>query len=567
MSARLPEVDVAIVGFGAAGGVAALPLAEAGLRVTAIEAGDWLTARDYAPDEIRYVSRGWPEVSRKIRGEIPTHRPNALSEAAPQHRHPMMNAVGGTSIHYGAMSWRLNPWDFKVVSETRRRYGHSRLPHGSTVEDWPLDYDELEPYYDLVEYALGVSGQAGRIGSDVDSRGNVLEGPRRRPYPMPPLRSTEFGGILSSAATGLGWHPFPGPAAINSEVYRGRAPCMYHGYCTGGGCPVDAKGSTAVTTIPRALKTGNLEVVTRAHVTTIEVDADGLVKGVRYLRDGAECFQPARVVLLAGYTYENIRLLLLSRSRAFPAGLANNHGQVGRHYFSHAYHAGVLALFPWNIGGWYGLAGQGIGVDDWADDNFDHADRDFIGGGNIWVYSERRPIGAASMHTFDRAPTWGGKWKRFVMTNADRWVTSLIQKTTLPYEHNVVDLDPAVRDPIGRPVCRITADFMPNERRIASFTQDKAEEWFRAAGAVATHRLPMGTMGPTTHAFGGTRMGNDPETSVVDRWGLCHDVPNLGVLGASVMGTSGSKNPTETVQALAWRTADHVVRNWSSLSS
>jgi gluconate 2-dehydrogenase alpha chain len=167
------------------------------------------------------------------------------------------------------------------------------------------------------------------------------------------------------------------------------------------------------------------------------------------------------------------------------------------------------------------------------------------------------------MHTFGRAPSWGSEWKRFVMDNADRTVMALIQKTTLPYEDNVVDLDPTITDPLGRPVCRITADFKANERRIASFTQDKAEAWFKSAGAVATHRLPIGTMGPTTHAYGGTRMGNDPETSVVDRWGFCHEVPNLAVLGSSVMGTSGSKNPTQTAQALAWRTADHLVKQWT----
>lgn len=565
MSNRRSQADVVVVGLGAAGGVAVLPLVTAGLRVVALEAGDWLTAQDYAPDEIRYVSRGWPEVSRKTNDETPTHRRSPSTDATRQPRHPMMNAVGGTSIHYGAMSWRLNPWDFKVVSETRRRYGIDRIPKGSTVEDWPLDYDELEPFYDRVEYAIGVSGQAGNVGSRIDPRGNVFEGSRRRPYPMPPLRSTEFGEELSKAARALGWHPFPGPAAVNSQVYGGRAACMYHGYCAGGGCPVDAKGSTAVTTIPQAQATGNLEVVTSAHVLSIEIDTEGRAAGVRFLREGVEYFQPAQVTLLAAYTYENIRLLLLSRSRACPHGLANNHGQVGRHYFSHAYYAGVAALFPWNIGGWYGLAGQGVGVDDWADDNFDHSDQDFIGGGNIWIYSERRPIAAASMPTFGKVPAWGGAWKKFLMQNADRWVTSLIQKTTLPYEQNVVDLDPVVRDSLGRPVCRITADFMENERRIGSFTQEKAAQWLRAAGAIEIHRMPMGTMGPSTHAFGGTRMGSNPETSVVDRWGFCHEVPNLGILGASVMGTSGSKNPTETIQALAWRTAEYLIRHWTSL--
>jgi gluconate 2-dehydrogenase alpha chain len=205
-------------------------------------------------------------------------------------------------------------------------------------------------------------------------------------------------------------------------------------------------------------------------------------------------------------------------------------------------------------------------VDDWADDNFDHAGLDFIGGGNLWVYSDRRPIAAANTTTFGRAPAWGSAWKAFIRENADRVNTAYLQKTTLPYEGNMLDLDPTVRDPLGMPVCRITADYGDNERRINAFIQDRMERWYRAAGAVAIQRSPLGSMGPTTHAYGGTRMGDNPETNVVDRWGFSHEVPNLGILGASVMGTSGARNPTLTVQALAWRTADHLAKHWKSIA-
>ena len=321
-----------------------------------------------------------------------------------------------------------------------------------------------------------------------------------------------------------------------------------------------------MSTIPRAQKTGNLDVVTEAQVTRIDVDREGRASGVQYLKGGETYIQPAAVVLLASYTYENVRLLLLSSSAAYPAGLSNNHGQVGRHYFSHNQGAGVLALFPRKLNRWYGLPAQGVAIDEWADDNFDHSDVDFIGGGNLWVYSDQRPIAAASMPTFGRAPRWGSEWKAFVMENADRWVGSYLQKTTLPYEDNYLDLHPSVKDPLGFPVCRITADYKENERRIAEYVQTKMEQWFLEAGAVATLRQSIGTMGPTTHAYGGTRMGDDPDTNVVDRWGFSHEVPNLGVLGASVMGTSGARNPTLTAQALAWRSAAHLVENWSTIA-
>ena len=568
MAVRLNKTDVVLIGLGGVGGLAVLPLTESGLEVVALEAGTWLSPRDFAPDELRNEVHGWPQSVQKANQEIPVHRATSSSPDSPRiELHPMMNAVGGTTMHWWAQSWRLNPWDFKVVSETTRRYGASRIPVDSTVEDWPLELEDLEWYYDKVEHEIGVSGQAGNVKGVIDRRGNIFEGARSRGYPMPPLRGTGFTEIMSDAASRLGWNPFPGPAAINTEIYDNRAPCLYHGFCHRGGCHVEAKNSTAVSTIPKAQKTGNLAVVTEAHVTRIHVDKDGRASAVEYLKNGEIYLQPADVVLLAGYTYENVRLLLLSDSGAYPNGLSNNNGQVGRHYMTHNTSAGVLALFPHELNRWYGLPAQGIAADEWADDNFDHTNLDFIGGGNLWVYSDRRPITAANMHTFDMAPRWGSDWKSFIIRNADRWVNSYLQKTTLPYKENYLDLHPTVKDPLGFPVCRITADLKENERKVAYFIQDKMEKWFLEAGAIATFRQPTGTMGPSTHAYGGTRMGNNKETNVVDCWGFSHEVPNLGVLGASVMGTSGAHNPTLTAQALAWRTAEHLIQNWSTISS
>lgn len=566
MATRLPGTDVVIVGLGAAGGVAALPLTNAGLDIVGIEAGSRLTKRDFAPDEIRNNVRDWPFSVRKCDSEVPTLRRSRSDDAVQGGNHPMMNGVGGTTLHYWAQSWRLNPWDFKVVSETTRRYGASRIPAGSTVEDWPFGYEELEPFYDRVEHEIGVSGQAGNLQGEKNPNGNPFEGPRQRDYPMPALRWTRFLDRMAESARTLGWQPFPGPAAINSEAYQGRSGCMYHGHCNKGGCHVDAKNSPAVTTIPRAEATGRLKVVTHATVTKIETDAQGKVTGVTYLQNREEFFQPARFVFVASYTYENVRLLLLSKSRAFPIGLSNNHAQVGKHYLSHHQGAGVTALFPYDLHAWYGLPAQGVAVDNFADDNFDHSALDFIGGGNLWVYSDRRPISAASMGTFGRAPTWGSAWKAFIRENADRTNSAYIQKTTLPYAANYLDLDPVVKDPLGFPVIRITAEYKQNELAIADYLQEKMVQWYREAGATDIIRGGLGgQMGVSTHAYGGTRMGDDPETNVVNRYGLSHEVPNLGVLGASVMGTSGARNPTLTAQALAWRTAEHVAEHWQSI--
>jgi gluconate 2-dehydrogenase alpha chain len=440
------------------------------------------------------------------------------------------------------------------------------LPQGSTLEDWPLTYDELAPYYERVEEEVGVSGLAGNLGGKLTGVGNPFEAPRAKECPMPPLRGSGFTDRMAETARQLGWHPFAPPAAINSKERNGRSGCVYHGYCATGGCHVSAKNSTAVSTIPEAVKTKNLTIFDKAHVTRIEVGPDGRASGVRYIRNRQEYFQPAKVVLLGGYTYENTRLLLLSKSKAFPKGLSNNHGQVGRHYFGH-WTTGVTALFPFDINVWYGLPAQGVSCDDWADDNFDHAGLGFIGGVNLHVYTERHPIDAGAMPTFGKAPTWGTAWKKFIKQNASRMPNTYMQTNTFPYETLYLDLDDSVKDPLGDPVCRVnTGGVRANEQRAAMYAQDKMEQWFRAAGAVEIIKPTPGPPGVSTHAYGGTRMGDNPDTNVVDRWCFSHEVPNLGVLGASVMGTSGSRNPTLTVQALAWRTAEHLAQNWNLIA-
>jgi gluconate 2-dehydrogenase alpha chain len=380
---------------------------------------------------------------------------------------------------------------------------------------------------------------------------------------MPPLHGTGFTEKMAAAAKAIGAHPFQGPAAINSREYQGRAGCMYHGWCDRGGCPVNAKSSTNVTTIPKALATKRLKIVTRAHVVKIEVDAKGRASGVTYVCDGETYFQPANVVLMGCFTYENVRLLLLSKSKTYPNGLSNNHGQVGRHYMTHNEIGSVSALFPENLNNWYGLPAQGVAIDNWADDNFDHAGLDFIGGVNLWAMNARRPIAAASAETFDRTRSWGSDWKAFIRQNADRIHHGYMQKTTFPYEVNYLDLDPVIKDPLGNPVIRITADYQDNEKRIARFAQEKMEAWYKAAGAIEVRKGNVDApMAIGAHAYGGTRMGDSAETNVADRWGFSHEVPNLGIMGASLMGTSGSRNQTLTVQALAWRTAQHLVDNW-----
>jgi gluconate 2-dehydrogenase alpha chain len=568
MPTNLKPVDVVVVGLGAAAGVAVLPMARAGLKIAALEAGSWMRPSDFKADEIHNNVRRMVTTGRKVWNEIPTFRTGPGQPARRSPVPPMMNAVGGTSIHYYANSWRFHPWDFRTRSETIKRYGAGALPKGSTIEDWPLSYDELEPFYDTIEYEVGVSGKAGNIQGKIDPRGNVFEGPRQREYPMPPLRDSDFTDMLQAAARKIGLHPHRSPAAINSQPYNGRGPCAYHGFCDTNGCHVMAKNSTSVSTIPAAVKTKNLTIFERSQATRIVAGNDGKVSGVEYIRDGEQYFQPAKVVLIGSYTYENVRLLLLSKSKAYPNGLSNNHGQVGKHFISHWAARETVGLFPFDLNIWYGALAQNVVVNDWADDNFDHSGLGFIGGAGLSIGHEVHPIGAASLPSFGRAPTWGSAWKSYVHTNAGRWTGVYAQCNSFPYENTYLDLDPEVKDPLGDPVCRITSGPKENEPKASAYANAKAADWLRAAGAidVVTNLNPDGPV-LSVHAVGGTRMGENPETNVVDKWGFSHEVPNLGVLGGSVMPTHGARNPTLTLQALSWRTADHLVKNWKSIAS
>jgi gluconate 2-dehydrogenase alpha chain len=568
MAQKLKSVDVVVVGLGAAGGTAVLPLAQAGLQVVGLEAGPRVSTKDYPFDEIRNDLRDW--MGRfKANKEVPTSRRNASQQATRPlgATGPMMNAVGGTSIHWMTQSWRYLPWNFKARSETIKRYGAGAIPAGSTLADWPFDYETLEPWYDKVEYRHGVSGQAGNVKGTIDPRGNVFEAPRKRAYPNPPLRRSGWNDLTYQAAKDIGTKPYPGPTGIRSKPYAGLGACTYCGFCGWTGCFIDAKAQTNLHFIPQAEKTGNLEIITLARVLEVNVDSDGKATGVTYLKGGKTYFQPAKAVVLAGYTYENVRLLLLSTSQAYPNGLSNNSGQVGKHYMGHG-------LGSTGINGWFkgrrlnlysGTLGQFTAIDDWDADNFDHSGLGFIGGGMASATMEKKPIGTANAVP-PNVPNWGSAYKAWLAANADSVGSGSAQMETLSYEDNFLDLDPVVKDDLGRPVVRITFDLKDNEIRAALWMQDRIKQWMTAAGASQLWWNPPAPTSPNTHAFGGARMGRDPESSVVNSWQLSHEVPNLMVLGGATFPTTAGRNPTETIQATSWRAADHLAKKFASIT-
>jgi gluconate 2-dehydrogenase alpha chain len=365
----------------------------------------------------------------------------------------------------------------------------------------------------------------------------------------------------------LGYHPFPQPAAILSKPYNGRPACTFCGFCSGFGCWNNSKSSTLVSAIAQAEQTGMLKIRPNSRVMHILSDNGGNVTGVQYLdASGQMIEQPAGFVILSTYVYENTRMLLLSRSRAFPNGLSNNHGQVGKYYLSHSY-VGMNGLFPGkHLNLYSGSSGQATSMDDLNGDHFDHTGLGFIRGSVIFASNGNLPIGTSRTLAPD-APTWGSGYKHWLRDNANSVGNVFAQQETLAYESNFLDLDPQVKDPLGVPVVRITYDWGKNEYNAGHYMAKKLDKLIRAMGATKTWpSFPPIPIPLNSHAYGGTRLGPDPATSVVDQYCVSHEVHNLAVLGGSTFPGTTGYNPTETIEATAWRAAEHIATNFNKLA-
>src|SRR5712691_5106866 len=560
------KTDVVIVGVGAAGGILAAELAKAGMKVIGLERGPRLTTQDFNPhDELRYFQR--QELRPDVKRQPVTWRRNANERANPLPRLDYGNQAGGGTVHYGTVSWRFHEDDFRARSQTIERYGASTIPQDSSLVDWPLSYADLEPYYDRAEYDLGVSGKAGNVqGRKIDG-GNVLEAPRSREYPLPALQMDQSGVIFDATARKLGYHPFPTPRAIISEPYKGRPACTYCGFCQAFGCHVGAKSSILVTKLPEADATGNFKLLTGAMVYRVNSDNSGRVTGVAYWgADGSDNTIEAELVILTPFIYDNTRLLLLSKTDKFPNGLANSSGQVGKHLMAHMMARVFVTFDDRYVNVYMGPSAQKHTIDDFNADNFDHGGLGFIRGAQISIDTinlQGGPIGATTMNPPPGVPRWGAAYRDFLATYYARHASMVGQTENLPYADQTIDLDPNVRDQWGLPAPRLTYDWRrPNELARVEFAQGKMEELGRAMGATHVWRAPLGPGAPGAHHEGGTRMGSDPKSSVVNRYGQSWDIPNLFVIGSSTFPSMSGFNPTLTIQALAYMSADAIVTRY-----
>src|ERR1700674_3848472 len=543
------KTDVVIVGVGAAGGILAAELGKAGMKVIGLERGPRLATADFgALDELRYFQR--QELRPHAKRQPVTWRPNANARAHPLPILNYGNQAGGGTVHYGALSWRFHEDDFRPRSQTMERYGASAIPEGSSLVDWPLTYADLEPFYDRAEYELGVSGKAGNVqGRKIDG-GNPFEAPRRREYPLPPLLADQSGVIFEAGARKLGYHAFSSPRAILSQTYQGRPGCSYCGFCQAFGCHIGAKSSILVTKLPEADATGNFKLFSGTMCYRVNSDNSGRVAGVAYYGpDGSENTIEAELVILAPFNYHNARLLLLSKTAQFPNGLASSSGQVGKHLMAHI-GARVFAAFDDRFVNIYmGPNAQKHSLDDFNADNFDHSGLGFIRGAQMSVTPadlEAGPIGAAiSMNPPPGIPRWGAAYRDFLAKYFARYAAINAQTENLPYADQTIDLDPSVRDQWGLPAPRLTYNWRrPNELARVEFMLQKMEGIGNAMGATKVWRGALSPGVPGAHHEGGTRMGNDPKTSVVNRYGQTWDIPNLFVIGSSTFPSMSGFHPT-----------------------
>lgn len=547
------KADVVLVGVGAVGGYIAPYLAEAGLKVVGLEAGPWRQMDDFLPDELGGANYCRQTMGQKFMAEEirwrtdddqPTREPTySLGR--------MMNSVGGSVIHYGAWLRRYHPHHFRQRSHVIERWGEAAIPEGSTLVDWPVGYDDLEPYVTRVEQEIGLAGE--------DELNPFIK--RSRPLPQPPTRPFRLGELFSKATRDLGLHPHPAAVGMNTVPFNGFPATTYTAWNGGFGSMTGDKWHPGLTSVPRALATGNFDLRTHCRVLRIVTNADGRATGVEYIdANGVRRVQDAETVILCSYTWENARLLFLSGDDKHPDGLGNATGQLGRHLmvkmFSHA-----DGFFPDMVFNRHtGPAAQAIVLDDYASDQFDSYRHGFIGGATLGAENQFLPIQISRETLPHGTPRWGANYKAHLREWQHLGVVR-IQSDALPYAANHMDLDPWHRDRsgAGMPVIRATYDLRENERAQAEWFAGKSEEILGAMGAAKTWRGPYFTGVGSSHDCGGTRMSDDPAGGVVDAELRVHDTPGLYVMGLSAFPTCPGINPTLTLWALCLRATERLI--------
>jgi choline dehydrogenase-like flavoprotein len=545
----ITRFDVCIIGSGAGGGAAAYVLAKAGKKVLVLEVGpnrfDALgdASRQpisrFSPDEVKLAYRNfiYPDPVADPRTWRTTTADGDRTFVGDVNG--LAKTVGGGAVHADLKMPRFMPQDFTLGTTMRNK------PSGTSFVDWPVNYDMLEAFYSHAETVIGVQGTPGA---------DPFEGYRSKPLPMPPGLPMYVAVKASQGLSSLGYHPFPYPSAINSVPYDGRPACQDCGLCSGYGCPTNAKGSPAVTTLRKALLSGNCLLLPETKAVKLVMNgAKDTVTGVEAIDpSGNRQVYTADQYILAASPIEDARLLLLSDPGG--NGIGNSSDQVGRNLTFHL-HNDALGIWKERL---HGHRGRTV----------THAFTDFRGtpndpdhplGGICEISGSLGPVGEAAYlrQVMDVFGFNGARFKRLMREAVirERVIIFAMVGEDAPQPTNRVDLDPAVRDIDGIPVPRVTYKSHDWELAAREFYKPKLIAALGAAGAHFAALSPASDIPSTSHIMGTLRMGTDPRQSVCDATGRFHDVGNLYNADGALFPTSSGFNPTMTIMALAMRVA------------
>jgi gluconate 2-dehydrogenase alpha chain len=480
--------------------------------------------------------------------------------------------VGGAGLHWSGVHFRVDPVELRLRSHYEERYGKGFIPEGMTIQDFGVSYDELEPHFDFAEKVFGTSGTAWTVkGQKVGEGkgGNPFAPDRSDDFPLPAQKNSVSATLFAKAAEAVGYHPYNMPSANTSGPYTNpygaqMGPCNFCGFCSGYACYMYSKASPNVNILPALRMDPRFELRTLCQATRINLAGDGkTATGVTYVdASGQEVFQPADIVAVCSFQFNNVRMLLLS-GIGQPYDPVSDTGVVGRN-FAFQNMATIKVFFDRNqhhTNAFIGAGGNGIAVDDFNADNFDHGPHGFVGGSPFWVnQAGTKPISASV--TPPGTPSWGSGWKAATAAYYAHHVSMDAHGAHQSYRANYLSLDPTYKDAYGNPLLRMTFDWQPNDIRMNQFMQDKMALLAKAMGGKA-----MGVYGKkdgtrfdtnsyqTTHLNGGAIMGTDPATSAINRYLQSWDVHNVFVLGASAFPQGLGYNPTGLVAALAYWSA------------
>lgn len=546
--------DVCIVGSGAGGGMTAKVLTEAGANVALLEAGPvWDNTTDSAMFAWSYDAphRGAATRERQF-GEFDAGLGGWTLPGEPYTTAPgqqfdwfRVRMLGGRTNHWGRISLRFGPNDFR------------RRSLDGLGDDWPISYDELKPYYDQVDRLVGVFGSVENLPNEPD--GIFLPAPRPRCWEL----------LAKRAADSLGVTCIPSRLSILTRPHNGRAACHYCAQC-GRGCAVNAAFSSTNVLLPPAMETGRLTLITHAMAREISVNQQGLANGVLYIdkQTGAEHRVRARVVVLAASACESTRLLLNSRSTLFPDGLANSSGVVGK-YLTDTTGTDVAGIVPALMNGLPhnedGTGGAHLYMPWWLDNRA----LNFPRGYHIEMWGGRQMPGAGFMGDIHHYPVGGG-YGAELKEAYRRYYGGVVgfagRGEMVPNEHTYCELDPDTVDQWGIPVLRFHFQWSDYEYQQVKHMQETFRALIEEMGGQVLTPMPTAEEGygilpggRIIHELGTIRMGNSPATSVLNRHCQAHDVKNLFVADGGPFVSQADKNPTWTILALAWRTADYIV--------